>query len=322
MSLGLGDKAYVNYRQGLTKGEMTAIPRNKFSFTVTLNTIDGSVDLTRISQVMMPSFVMRTQTINRYNDKHVVQTGVDYTPITLTAYDTKDATFEKFLKNYARHYVAGPMNDDDYADWLTSKKGIEIPADGHYIKSMIITRVDTKTLSNVIEIFHPFISNADADTLDYSDSTPTVFRISFNYEGYRILSDSTPPEPVPVIAGASLEELNHVEEFSDTSGTYETTAKSDDGLENKLESNKAELVAYLAKEDAADLIKLQGIASTDVAEREARAAVIAADANKVENNDAVFKHGHNEIVTLDGQQYMISRETHPELFTIEHGYGN
>jgi len=324
MSLGLGDQAYVNYQQGLAKGEMTAIPRNKFSFTVSLNTIDGSVDLTRIANVQMPSFVMRTQTINRYNHKHVVQTGVDYTPITLTAYDNKDAEFEKFLKDYARHYVAGPMNDDDYASWLESPKGIEIPADGHYIRSMLIKRIDTKTLSNEIEIFHPFISNADADTLDYSDSSPTTFRVSFQYEGYRILSDTTPPEPVPVVAGASLEELNHVEEFSDTSGTYETTAKKfeETGKEIQLESNKAELIEYPTYQvlEDAQLIRAQGITSTDARVRDAEMAAIAIDANKVENNDAKFVLGENKIVTLDGQQYMVSKENNPELFTKDSGY--
>ena len=326
MSLGLGDQAYVNYQQGLTKGVMTAIPRNKFSFTVSLNTIDGPVDLTRIAQVMMPSFVFRTQTINRYNDKHVVQTGIDYTPITLTAYDNKDAEFEKFLKDYARHYVAGPMNNDDYADWLTSPKGIKVPVDGHYIRSMIITRIDATEgkkviLSNVIEIFHPFITNADADTLDYSDSTPTVFRISFNYEGYRILSENSAPPPQVEKPVETIVPLEHVKEHTDTSGTYETTTKVDGTT--KLESNKAELIAYQKlTEEATDSVRRQGIAGTSFEEREARAASITTDANKVENNDAVFEHGSNEIVTIDGQQYMISRETHPELFTEEHGYGN
>ncbi len=193
----LGARAHKEYNQGLKSGEITAIPRNKYSFTVSIDTIDKTYKFIRIANVQMPSFVYRTQTINNYNNKSIVQTGIDYTPITLTAYDTKDAKFEEFLKDYARHYVAGPMNDDDYAGWLNSPKGLEPRDTNHYIKRMIIDRVDTKTLSNKIEIFHPFIANADADTLDYSDSSPTVFRVSFNYEGYRILSDASAPKPEP-----------------------------------------------------------------------------------------------------------------------------
>jgi hypothetical protein len=216
----MGDRAHRVYRQEQSTGELTAIPRNKYSFTVSLDTINGPVDLTRIANVQMPSFTYRTQTINKYNDKSIVQTGIDYTPITLTAYDTNDATFEKFLKDYARHYITGPMNDESYTDWLISPKGINLPVTGHYIRKMLITRVDTKTLSNEIEIFHPFITNADADTLDYSDSSPTVFRVAFNYEGYRILSDITPPESTPEIATKQVSNINQVNEFADTSGIY------------------------------------------------------------------------------------------------------
>ena len=303
--MALGARAYKEYSQFLKSGEITAIPRNKYSFTVSIDTIDKTYEFIRIANVQMPSFTYRTQTVNNYNDKSIVQTGIDYTPITLTAYDTKDAKFEEFLKDYARHYVAGPMNDDDYAGWLNSPKGLEPRDTNHYIKRMIIDRVDTKTLSNKIEIFHPFIANADTDTLDYSDSSPTVFRVSFNYEGYNIFSENSAPPPDIVIPVETIVPLEHVKEHVDKSGVYETTTKVD-GI-SLLESNRAELITH-------------GIAGTTDEEREARAASIAVDANKVDN--AVFKLGHNEIVIIDGQHYMISRETHPDLFTEEYGYGN
>ena len=319
--MALGARAYKEYSQFLKSGEITAIPRNKYSFTVSIDTIDKTYEFIRIANVQMPSFTYRTQTVNRYNDKSIVQTGIDYTPIILTAYDTKDAKFEEFLKDYARHYVAGPMNDDDYAGWLNSPKGLEPRDTNHYIKRMIIDRVDGKHLKNKIEIFHPFIANADADTLDYSDSSPTVFRVSFNYEGYRILSENSALPPQLQKPVETIVPLEHVKEHVDKSGVYETTVKAD-GI-SLLESNRAELIAYYALTEAAtDSVRTQGITSTDVDVSEARAASIATDANKVENNDAVFKLGHNEIVTIDGQQYMISRETHPDLFTEEHGYGN
>ena len=303
--MALGARAYKEYSQFLKSGEITAIPRNKYSFTVSIDTIDKTYEFIRIANVQMPSFTYRTQTVNNYNDKSIVQTGIDYTPITLTAYDTKDAKFEEFLKDYARHYVAGPMNDDDYAGWLNSPKGLEPRDTNHYIKRMIIDRVDGKHLKNKIEIFHPFIANADTDTLDYSDSSPTVFRVSFNYEGYRILSENSAPPPDIVIPVETIVPLEHVKEHVDKSGVYETTTKVD-GI-SLLESNRAELITH-------------GIAGTTDEEREARAASIAVDANKVDN--AVFKLGHNEIVIIDGQHYMISRETHPDLFTEEYGYGN
>ena len=188
--MAIGNDAHLLYGQTLPSSKdlkMTAIPRNKYMFAVRLTMHDGAnINLTRISNVQMPSFVYRTQTLNNYNNKSVVQTGIDYTPITLTAYDTKDAEFEKFLKSYAEHYFSGPMNETSYRDWLNGSKGFDLKTTNHYIKMMTITRLDTSKQENIIEIFHPFIQNADADTLDYSDSSPTTFRVTFAYEGYSI----------------------------------------------------------------------------------------------------------------------------------------
>ena len=189
--MALGSNAHKLYGQG-QKGSsvvLSAVPRNKYLFTVELTYNGGqTLVLEKIANVMMPSFVYRTQTINKYNAKSIIQTGIDYTPITLTAYDTKDAVFENFLKDYAEHYFAGPMNEEDYQAFLNDPKGLQLRDNKNYITMMTITRVDSFMHKNVIEIFHPFIQNADADTLDYSDSSPSVFRVTFAYEGYNIVS--------------------------------------------------------------------------------------------------------------------------------------
>ena len=191
----IGGKAYRLYSQGLSAyDEVTAIPRNKYNFTVHFYLSTAEVGqpkylkLETISNIQMPSFVYRTQTLNRYNAKEIIQTGIDYTPITMTAYDTKDAVFENFLKSYAEHYISGPMNERDYNEFINNPKGLELRNSKNYISTMTITRTDSANQKNTIEIFHPFITNADADTLDYSDSSPSTFRVSFGYEGYRIIS--------------------------------------------------------------------------------------------------------------------------------------
>lgn len=246
--MAIGSRAYNEYGQALKTGELTAIPRNKYSFTVSIDTIDKPYEFIRIANVQMPSFTYRSQTINNYNNKSIVQTGIDYTPITLTAYDTKDAAFEEFLKNYARHYVAGPMNEESYVEWLANpnNKGLELRDTNHYIKKMVIERVDGKSLTNKIEIFHPFIANADADTLDYSDSSPTVFRVSFNYEGYNILSSDTALPPQLQKPVETITPLKHAEEFADVSSIYvmdnEKEILESNVTATSVTSNKSELI--------------------------------------------------------------------------------
>jgi len=197
--MALGDAGYVKYGQSQVSGDIVAIPRNKYSFTASM-IYQGSqqpLDLTRIVNIQMPTFAYRTQTLNKYNSKSIVQTGIDYTPITLTAYDTKDHLIEDFLKDYARHYIAGPMNEDDHITWLTSKKGLETPLQKNFITQLDIIRKDSSTLENKIQIYHPYITNIDTDTLDYSDSAAAIYRITFAYEGFSIASTGTPVKPTP-----------------------------------------------------------------------------------------------------------------------------
>jgi|TARA_B100001105_G_C22381100_1_gene439713 hypothetical protein len=329
--MAIGSRAYNEYGQALKTGELTAIPRNKYSFTVSIDTIDKPYKFIRIANVQMPSFTYRSQTINNYNNKSIVQTGIDYTPITLTAYDTKDAAFEEFLKNYARHYVAGPMNEESYVEWLANpnNKGLELRNTNHYIKKMVIERVDGKSLTNKIEIFHPFIANADADTLDYSDSSPTVFRVSFNYEGYNILSSNTalPPQlqkPVetitPLEAGQvlPLEELNKsaifaTEDESITSNkaaiipVTETTVETFTGTLQGHWPTKLELAPYLTGKGLTSIDKKRAA----MLARLARAEEIVALG--VDAGDTKFQPGVNQIVTLPNGDRFIAQVPESEI---------
>jgi hypothetical protein len=328
--MAIGSRAYNEYGQALKTGELTAIPRNKYSFTVSIDTIDKPYEFIRIANVQMPSFTYRSQTINNYNNKSIVQTGIDYTPITLTAYDTKDAAFEEFLKNYARHYVAGPMNEESYVEWLANpnNKGLELRDTNHYIRKMVIERVDGKSLTNKIEIFHPFIANADADTLDYSDSSPTVFRVSFNYEGYNILSSNTAPEPkttlqhIQEIQSAGqvlpLEELNKSAIFAteDESITTnkaaiipvtETTVETFTGTLQGHSPTKLELAPYLTGKGSPIIDQKRAA----MLARLARAEEIVALG--VDAGDTKFQPGVNQIVTMANGDRFIAQVPESEI---------
>lgn len=256
--MAIGSAGYEIYSQGLRNGVVEAIPRSKFNFTLSLNYLGAAQPLVlkRIANVAMPGVAFRTQTLNKYNSKAIVQTGIDYTPITLTAYDTKDAEFEKFLKNYADHYFKGPLTDETYTDWLNSPKGYTAPGDNHYIKSMIMERVDGPGLTNTIEVFNPFIQSIDADTLDYSDSGMSTYRITFAYEGYRIVSENSPPvakpvtpddDPLEAFGGAGDDFDDEYEDYPVTPATKPSGAAVTDPKGNAAVSNQPQLKPFKGK---------------------------------------------------------------------------
>ena len=186
----LGAKAHNLYGQNTNTGSViNAVPRNKFNFTCRLDTIDGPVLLERIANVSMPSYSSKAQVLNSYNKKKVVQTGIDYTPVTLTAYDTRDAAIENFLKSYTAHNYAGPMNTSNLTSHNLDGKGYVLQDENHYIRTFTIERKNSTEDNNVITIYHPVISSIESDTLDYSDSGLVQYRITFIYEGYDITSD-------------------------------------------------------------------------------------------------------------------------------------
>jgi len=173
------------------------VPRSKFQFIVKIYHIGSTkaLELSRISEIQMPSHSMKTQTLNQYNKKRTIQTGIDYTPISLSAYDTRDAEIEKFLVGYNNHFYSSPMSDnydimkDDAIseNFLSdeSGKGFNLTSDRYYVTKIEIIRTSSDEDKNIIEIYNPIITNIQADTLNYSESAPVQYRIDFTYEGYK-----------------------------------------------------------------------------------------------------------------------------------------
>lgn len=208
MSKFLGGIAAEVYAQQSGGNDIQSfIPRSKFQFTVSLTHInpDGAsglktLVLTRISTIDMPSHTVRTATLNQYNRKRIIQTGIDYNVISMNAYDTRDAEIEKFLVQYSNYYYTNVMgtadsqvyNDDVItSDFLSgfSASGFKLQSDRNFIKDITITRKSSDDDVNVIKIYNPIISSVGADNLDYSSSEPVQYRIEFQYEGYEVVTN-------------------------------------------------------------------------------------------------------------------------------------
>jgi hypothetical protein len=196
MSKFLGGSASVVYGQD-TKGVQSLTPRLKFNFLVKIYYQGASkpLDLIRVSDAQMPGHVFKTSLLNAYNRKRLVNTGVDYSPVSITAYDTHDAEIEKFLLAYNRYYFNGVMSDPnnqklgvDLIDDINnaSGKGLKLVTDKYFINKIEIWRDQKGKDQNTITIYNPMITNISGDTLSYSESAPVQYRIDFNYESYDI----------------------------------------------------------------------------------------------------------------------------------------
>tara|TARA_B100000586_G_scaffold176823_1_gene129325 strand:+ start:835 stop:1794 length:960 start_codon:yes stop_codon:yes gene_type:complete len=94
--------------------QLGEIPRAKHAFVVEFYTTrntgnkpwrDMLKGLTEIVQSCdLPSFAFQTQTLNQYNRKRVIQTRVEWNPITIRFWDTRDNKFQKVMKEYFKWY--------------------------------------------------------------------------------------------------------------------------------------------------------------------------------------------------------------------------
>lgn len=186
------NQAYDKYNQGQTVGITKGVPRSKFQFTASLETVEGHVPLDKIASITMPGWSSAATTLNSYNRKKVIQTNYDFSPITVVAYDTRDpAAIESFLKKYSNYYFAGPMNINNSLDQLVTSKGFKLQENRNYISTLNIVRMGSKSDNNIITVYNPFITDIQADNLDYSDSQLVQYRLTFVYEGFDIRSTNS-----------------------------------------------------------------------------------------------------------------------------------
>jgi hypothetical protein len=121
----------------------------------------------------LPRFSVETQVVNVYNHKTIVQTKMNYEPITMTFYDQTNNVAESLIWDF----VKGQFDSPD----VTKKNDI----------LSLTVKITMKNLSGdgddkVYTLLNAFIVDAQHDTLDYSTSDPVVWTITLRYEDLNI----------------------------------------------------------------------------------------------------------------------------------------
>ena len=93
---------------------LTSIPRSKHAFIVEFYTTKTTgkkawrkmlEGLSLIVQTCdLPSFQFDTQTLNQYNRKRIIQTKVNWQPINIKFFDTRDNKFQDVMEEYFSWY--------------------------------------------------------------------------------------------------------------------------------------------------------------------------------------------------------------------------
>jgi len=113
---------YTHASKVFTTNSFELKPRYKFLFHVsfTINTQEipalkgalGIDDITNLSYVVktvdLPKYTVQNETLNQYNRKRVVQTKINYEPVTLTFHDDGGDVVRNLWYNYYSYYYKDP----------------------------------------------------------------------------------------------------------------------------------------------------------------------------------------------------------------------
>jgi hypothetical protein len=137
----------------------------------------GGADIVGIlvKKIDLPKFNVTTETLNQYNRKTVVQSKLNYTPISIDFHDDNSDITTNLWTNYYRHYYADGNNPNEFGD---TKFGEIDNAYGRFnrgISDPFITSVDIYVLHKPnfthYRIINPKITEWAHDSLNQSDGT-------------------------------------------------------------------------------------------------------------------------------------------------------
>jgi len=145
----------------------------------------------------LPKFKITTETVNQYNRKTVVQTKLDYQPISLTFHDDNNNTTTSLWKAYYNYYFVDGLNTKgadvplSFGDTKYNKPGASISEsttyglnngqDAPFFLSIELFQLSRKQFTG-FKIVNPIISDWAHDTLDQTAQELMKNKMTVNYE--------------------------------------------------------------------------------------------------------------------------------------------
>jgi hypothetical protein len=178
------------------------VPRQKFNFTMWVMSITaGPIYFHQVSSMTAPSFSVDGSLMNQYNKKRFVQTTLNYEPITVTFYDTFNNEFHNLMRNYLSFYY----NNANGIEWRTPLEGTSTidpnfitdlgytpNADRYFFPEIRIIQNGYRNRFRETRLINPHITNIQNDELNYSDSQPVQYTVTFQPESVQTRQETGP----------------------------------------------------------------------------------------------------------------------------------
>lgn len=249
-NFGIGDNR--------TSFHSSGVPKPKFLFYVqfilggdeflrssslasNINRVDNGI-VFKIKNIDRPKFNLKTETLNQYNKKRVIQTGVEYQNLTCVFHDDVANKVMEFWREYYAYYY-GEGRRQNPSDWNNDQTlerfndpfghgwgyrgdfgyGLTGSSETHFIDRINLFTMYGGYYTSVTYI-NPKITLFDHDNNDYEEGREGIgIRMSFDYEGVvynlnprRINSADVPSATDSLLPTIDGSQINAAEDYGET----------------------------------------------------------------------------------------------------------
>jgi len=207
--------ASLVYKTATSYGRpLDAIPRQKMHYRLSA-VFSGEAGYTQgndlfwllADSVELPGHTYTTTTLNQYNRKRVVQTKIEYDPISVSIVDTVDDSFLALLIAYSNYYYGGNQftkSPDSYTLDTTVDNEFNfgltpVSHTGKYFFDQLIIHREAGGKDQKVILINPMIAGVRHDTLSYtSGGDATRWQVTFAYEGIKYDGFNSTRQPATV----------------------------------------------------------------------------------------------------------------------------
>jgi len=170
--------SFVINNSALTERYLTSRHQNEFNMMV--------------KKVDLPKFTIKTETVNQYNRKKIVPTGIDYMPVNISFHDDSSDIVKSIWANYYRYLFSdsdtakkfpGSYRDDAYKQMnLGLKYGLNNTNSGiPFFTSVTMYQLNQKFYS-AYTLINPKITSWNHDALSSADGGLAEHTMQLAYE--------------------------------------------------------------------------------------------------------------------------------------------
>ena len=144
-----------------------------------------------VKSVSLPNFTLKTETVNQYNRKKVITTGIEYQPITIKFHDDNMGIVNQLWQNYYGYYfadsnsakVSGAYNRTAMqgASYIRAPYGLDNNSSVPFFSKITLYQMARQEYVSYT-LMNPRITSWNHETMDYANSGVHENTMQLSYE--------------------------------------------------------------------------------------------------------------------------------------------